>query len=162
MTNETVLLQRSLAGRFGGRWSAEPLHASSFCATWGARGRGQRLFVKSVPLAAADVLEAEADGLEALASMRAIAVPEVAGCWRDGEHGLALQWLELRPPDAGFGERYGRALGELHRGIPPAAKAATAGGATTCWAARRSATAGAARAAAPAGSTSSPRHALAR
>ncbi|TCP02786.1 fructosamine kinase family protein [Caldimonas thermodepolymerans] len=123
MTNETVLLQRSLAGRFGGRWSAEPLHASSFCATWGARGRGQRLFVKSVPLAAADVLEAEADGLEALASMRAIAVPEVAGCWRDGEHGLALlalQWLELRPPDAGFGERYGRALGELHRGIPPA------------------------------------------
>lgn len=112
----------ALARRFGGRWSVQPLRASTFCSTWRARGRGLDLFVKSLPQGAAHVLEAEADGLEALAAVRAVAVPGVAGCWRDEDHGLAvlaLEWTTLRMPDGAFGERFGRALGALHRAVPP-------------------------------------------
>jgi fructosamine-3-kinase len=32
---------------------------------------------------------------------------------------LALDWLDLHPPHAGFGARFGRALGALHRAPPP-------------------------------------------
>lgn len=111
-----------LHARFGGRWSVEPLNASSFCATWRARGAGRRLFVKSVPAAAADVLEAEADGLRALASSGTLRVPEVVHEGLSAEHGvifLALEELQMRAPDAGFAERFGRALGALHLATPP-------------------------------------------
>ena len=61
------MLSRSLAATLGGAWSVQSLHASGFCATWRAQSRGQDLFVKSLPLGQSDVLEAEADGLAALA-----------------------------------------------------------------------------------------------
>ncbi|MCM5682222.1 fructosamine kinase family protein [Schlegelella sp. S2-27] len=121
--NDSETLARSLTRRFGGRWSAQPLRASSFCSTWHARGRGMDAFVKSLPMSSAPVLEAEADGLDALAATRTVAVPAVHGCWCDEEAGLAvlaMQWMTLRLPDAGFGERFGRALGALHRALPPA------------------------------------------
>ena len=114
-------LSHSLAATLGGTWSVLRLHASGFCATWRAQQRGDVLFVKSLPLEQRDVLEAEADGLAALAAAGAIRAPSVIRCWRDadlGETVLALEWLEFCAPDEGFGRRFGRALAELHRATP--------------------------------------------
>jgi fructosamine-3-kinase len=116
-----VNVARALEDTLGGRWSVHALNASGFCATWQAQGAQSTLFVKSLPSAQAEVLEAEADGLEALAATGTVRVPAVAGCWRDDPSGqalLALEWLELVAPDAGFGARLGRSLGALHRAAP--------------------------------------------
>jgi fructosamine-3-kinase len=102
------------------------LHASGFCATWSATRAGERLFVKTLPGEAAQadagvpagMLAAEADGLAALAATQTIPVPAVAAVVpaADGRPALlALEWLALVPPDAGFGARFGAALAALHR-----------------------------------------------
>lgn len=115
-------IARSLAASLAGRWTARPLGASGFCSTWRAEGgAGTSLFVKSLALAHADVLEAEADGLAALAATGTVRVPRVIHCGRDVDLGfavLALEWLNLVVPDAGFGARLGHALAELHRSPP--------------------------------------------
>jgi fructosamine-3-kinase len=116
-------LAHSLAATLGGQWSVQDLRASGFCATWRAQrgGAALSLFVKALPLAQGEVLEAEADGLAALAAAGAIRVPSVIRCWRDpdlGEAVLALEWLHLREPDEGFGARFGRALACLHHARP--------------------------------------------
>lgn len=105
----------SLARALGGAWALQPLHASGFCATWRADGAGRTLFVKAASSAAARTLVAEADGLHALAATRTVRVPTIEALADDGDATvLALEWLDLRPPDAGFGARFGRALGALH------------------------------------------------
>jgi fructosamine-3-kinase len=109
---------RSLEDALRGRWTVLSLDASGFCSTWRARGAAQELFLKSVPLEKAEVLEAEADGLSAITATAAIRAPAVITCWRDVERGLtvlALEWLELRTPDRGFGERLGASVANLHR-----------------------------------------------
>jgi len=120
--NRAAPLAHSLAAMLGGRWSLQELGASGFCATWCAQRGGETLFVKSLSLAQSEVLEAEADGLGALAAVGAIRVPSVIRYWRDADLGqavLALEWLHLREPDEDFGGRFGRALAELHRARPP-------------------------------------------
>ena len=113
-------LAEALHAALGGRWSLRPLGAGSFCATWEARDGGQRLFVKSAPPGRAPMLEAEADGLEALAATGTVRVPRTAGLRRGPGGGLlALEWLELVPPDAGFGPRLAGALAALHAAPPP-------------------------------------------
>jgi fructosamine-3-kinase len=115
-----------LCARLGGDWTMRGLApASAFCATWRAeprRGAGGALFVKSLPAARADVLEAEADGLEALAAVGAIRVPAVAACWIDDANAMALlaiEWLDFAPAsDPRFGERFGRCLAALHAAAP--------------------------------------------
>src|SRR5215470_7590812 len=110
-----------LHARLGGTWRARALGASSFCDTWRADGASDSLFVKSAPLARAAVLEAEADGLAALAAACCIRVPAVVGCWRADTHALlALEWLDFsahEPP--AFGAHLGRQLGALHRAPAP-------------------------------------------
>ncbi len=112
-----AILQRHL----GGAWRLHALRASSLCDTWRAEGPGGALFVKSLPAAQADRLEAEADGLEALDATRAVAVPAVAGCWTEGPLGvLALQWLDFAPqPPRDFGARLGHAMAALHAAAAP-------------------------------------------
>jgi fructosamine-3-kinase len=110
-------LKRSL----GGHWSVRPLRASGFCSTWQAQGGSTALFLKSLPLAKAETLEAEADGLAALGATSTVRVPHVMVCSRDSEFDLALlalEWLEFGAPDGGFGARFGAALGALHRAQP--------------------------------------------
>jgi hypothetical protein len=112
----------------GGPWRWQALHASGFTATWSATRAGERLFVKTLPgkpaQADADadardgMLAAEADGLAALAATRTVRVPAVTAVVPAGEGFpalLALEWLDLVPPDAGFGARFGVALAALHR-----------------------------------------------
>lgn len=111
-----------LSTHCGGAWTARPLNASGFCATWRADGPAGALFVKSLPACQQDVLSAEADGLEALAATRIVRVPAVVGCWIDTTQDvavLAMQWFDLKPArGSAFGERMGHALAGLHRSTP--------------------------------------------
>lgn len=108
---------QALAAHYGGDWAERPLGASGFCATWCVQGGDRTLFVKTLPAARADVLEAEADGLAALSASHSIAVPSpVASFMHEAQRiaVLALEWLDLAPSRADFGARFGRALGSLH------------------------------------------------
>lgn len=106
----------ALVHALGGRWSLRALAASGFCPTWLGDGEGRRCFIKAASGAAAEALRAEADGLRALAATGTIRVPDVLVLSElsNGCTVLALQWLDLRRPDAGFGARFGRALAALH------------------------------------------------
>ncbi|WP_193213776.1 fructosamine kinase family protein [Luteolibacter marinus] len=70
---------------------------------------GRVIFAKSAGRAMAPLLEAEARGLELLAPH--LRVPRVLG---RGEGWLALEWLDLHPPDAAGWESLGRQLAALH------------------------------------------------
>lgn len=93
-----------------------PLGTSTFCETWQARQGSRRLFVKSTGRGGAAMLRAEADGLRALAATGTIRVPAVDSLTQlpGGGMVLALEWLDFARPDAGFGDRFGRALAALH------------------------------------------------
>lgn len=113
------LLQRRMAGT----WRIRPLHASSFCQTFRAEApHHEPLFVKSLSAAQAEVLLAEADGLNALAATQTICVPRVVDTFvLEGVAVLALQWLDFAPAtsSSALAERFGRALAALHRAPPP-------------------------------------------
>ena len=106
----------SLADALGGAWTLRRLGQSAFCETWEARQGALRLFVKSAARQGAGALRAEADGLRAIAATDCIRVPAVHALadLPGGGAALALEWLEFRTPDAGFGARFGRALAALH------------------------------------------------
>lgn len=105
-----------LGDLLGGRWHVRALGASAFCDTWEARQGRERLFLKSAPASGAGMLRAEAEGLRALAATGTIRVPAVQACLDRPEGGLllAVEWLQLARPDAGFGFRLGEALAALH------------------------------------------------
>ena len=92
----------------GGGWQLQPLNASSFCRTFCATKGTERLFVKR---GHGEMLAAEADGLRAIAATGTVRVPQVV---HDEPGVLALEWLDLHPPNAGFGERFAEALSRLH------------------------------------------------
>jgi len=75
-----------------------------------------KVFRKSGPLAR---LKAEADGLQAIAATQTIRVPRVLDI-NESSSELSLEWLDFAAPDAGFGERFGRALAALHGQACPA------------------------------------------
>jgi len=78
------------------------------------------LFVKLAPAARLDMLEAEAAGLEALRSAKAVRVPAVQGVGlAAGQAFLALEWIELRAGSSQAGSALGRQLARLHRCIAP-------------------------------------------
>jgi fructosamine-3-kinase len=110
-----------LNAHLGGAWTVRALGASTFCETWRAESASGALFVKSAPLARADVLHAEADGLVSLHATRSIRVPTVVGCWTEGDGAvLAMEWLDLAAHESrGFGSRFGHALAALHRAAAP-------------------------------------------
>lgn len=74
------------------------------------------MFVKSCPRERGWILEAEADGLHRLREAQALRVPRVLaqGPAEDVAF-LALEWLEMRSPDAASDARMGEALARLHR-----------------------------------------------
>jgi fructosamine-3-kinase len=115
------MVATQLHQRLGGAWTARALGASRFCETWCAENGATALFVKSMPPARATVLQAEADGLAALAAANGIRVPRVLGCWDDGDIAvLAMTWLDFsnrEPRD--FGARLGAQLAALHRAPAP-------------------------------------------
>jgi fructosamine-3-kinase len=111
-----------LSSRLPGAWRVQALDASAFCRTFRAQALRQApLFVKCLPADRAEVLQAEADGLAALAATQTVRVPRVVACFEAaGLALLAMEWLDFAPsPAAGFGERFGRALAALHAATPP-------------------------------------------
>jgi fructosamine-3-kinase len=118
-----------LSGFAWQRAAEQALHAPT--ARWVAAGRTgwgdawtlhvekRRYFVKSAAGRHADMLEAEADGLRALASTQAIRVPQVRAAGAAGGVAyLVLEWLDMRA--GGRGAALGRALAALHRAPAPA------------------------------------------
>src|SRR4029453_18335486 len=96
-----------------------PAHAVGHCARHrsAASLNRTRRFVKSVPIADAAMLDAEAEGLRALAACGAIVVPEVIEQGMRGDEAfLATSWLDFG--DAPRGEAMGRAVARLHRIAP--------------------------------------------
>lgn len=79
-------------------------------------GGGARYFVKINATAAADMFEAEADGLAAIAATGAFRTPKVIARGADEEQAfLILEHLDLRPLHcAADGERFAEALATLH------------------------------------------------
>jgi fructosamine-3-kinase len=110
-----------LNAHLGGAWTVRALGASAFCETWRADSASGALFVKRAPLARADVLQAEADGLVSLNATRSIRVPALAGCWADGDSAvLAMEWLDFAAHELpAFGVRFGHDLAALHRAPAP-------------------------------------------
>lgn len=81
-------------------------------ARWRLRSRDQDWFLKSGD---AEVLAAEADGLQALADAAALRVPRVEACGAvAGEGYLLLEWLPLLRSAAGSAARLGEALARQH------------------------------------------------
>ncbi|MBQ0945460.1 fructosamine kinase family protein [Ideonella sp. 4Y16] len=116
------MLHRALSEHFPGDWRCQALNISGLCETWRAEGpQGARLFIKTLPQARAAVLDAEADGLRALAAARALRVPAVAGVFlHEGTAVLALEWLDLKPLGDAGGAAFGAALAALHTAEAPA------------------------------------------
>ena len=80
----------------------------------------QRYFAKVNDVAHGAVLEAEADGLAALASARALRVPRVVTQGDDGERAwLVMEWLDLAPLTPASAAHLGAGLAAQHR-VPQA------------------------------------------
>lgn len=74
------------------------------------------VFRKTVPLAERARLEAESDGLAALAATGSVRVPAIVGAGETAhEAWLELEYLELAPLDRAGGARLGEQLAALHR-----------------------------------------------
>ncbi len=81
---------------------------------------GQRYFLKTLPAAEAGLLQAEADGLCALAAASAVSVPATlaSGVISDCAY-LLLEFLQLEPGSPLAAARLGRKLAQLHRHSQP-------------------------------------------
>ena len=76
----------------------------------------QRFFAKVNEASRAQLFEAEADGLAALAAAHEVAVPKVVARGDDGERAwLVLEWLELESLHPPAASRLGAALARQHR-----------------------------------------------
>jgi len=98
-----------------GQVHVRPVSGGSIARSFRLEDSRRRLFVKVLGADEADILDAECDGLARLREAGAIRVPVVAGQGRvDDSAWLALEWLEMRRPDAECFARMGVALGRLH------------------------------------------------
>lgn len=95
---------------------AHPVHGGSISRTLRVETRTGPILVKLEPIAAADRLAAEADGLAALSRAAAIAVPKVLASGAAGEDAfLALEWIGFGARTTAAETRLGEELAELHR-----------------------------------------------
>ena len=98
------------------RWSAGG--ASAWAQAWRLDAGGTRHFVKAARGAYRTMVDAEADGLRALAATAAIRVPRVVTTGTQGDVAfLVLEWLDLE--GALDHAALGRALAVLHRAPAP-------------------------------------------
>ncbi|WP_376693964.1 fructosamine kinase family protein [Wenzhouxiangella sp. EGI_FJ10409] len=94
----------------------EPLPGGDIADASLLRAADATVFLKTLPLAQAGLLSAEADGLEALRQTATVRVPRVIQRgMQDGFSWLALEYLDLDQRNAGADERLGRQLANLHR-----------------------------------------------
>jgi protein-ribulosamine 3-kinase len=73
-------------------------------------------FIKTGPVSALPMFEAEADGLKELRKAAVIRVPDVISCGiSEGKSYIALERLSLQRPDVMIERRFGEQLANLHR-----------------------------------------------
>ncbi|NHA15708.1 fructosamine kinase family protein [Thioalkalivibrio sp. XN279] len=95
--------------------SARPVGGGCIHHAWRVAGRPGPVFLKTNSADAGWMLEAEADGLAALAAAGALPVPAVLGCGEaEGSAWLALEWLELRAPSPVTEAALGAGLARQH------------------------------------------------
>jgi fructosamine-3-kinase len=111
-------VSRTLGFPDGLRWISHDRGA--WTTTWRAEmPTGRRCFVKASEGRHRAMIDAEADGLRALAATRTVRVPAViAADEHDGVAYLVLEWLDFGTSRAGAAG-LGRALAALHRALPP-------------------------------------------
>jgi protein-ribulosamine 3-kinase len=98
------------------RWNADG--HSGWGQSFSLAAGSARYFVKAASGRYASTVEAEADGLAALATTRTIRVPQVVAQLTSNDTSiLVLEWLDLR--GSREGAALGRALAALHRSMPP-------------------------------------------
>lgn len=92
-----------------------PVSGGDISVAWQCATVSGNVFIKTGPSLATDMFVAEADGLTELAETGAIRVPEVhaVGETDDGVF-LALEWLQLEPPDSAIEQQFGEQLACLH------------------------------------------------
>lgn len=96
--------------------SARPVAGGDIAASFRVETDFGPVFVKTLPLSDGDILEAERDGLAALAATMTVRTPAVLASGIAGDDAwLALEWLDLRGLSAGTEQELGRALARLHR-----------------------------------------------
>jgi fructosamine-3-kinase len=100
----------------GPRPQAEPVRGGDISAAWRVTVRGGAIFLKTGDAAAFSMLDAEADGLRAVAQAAAVRVPAVLACGEAGGTSfLALEWLSLGRPNAHTAALLGTQLARQHR-----------------------------------------------
>jgi len=84
--------------------------------TWKLFSDDMDLFIKTCPIDIYEIYSAEADGLLEISKTGAIRVPEVIGFGKtDTENYLALEWIDIEPPNYVTEISFGEQLSELHR-----------------------------------------------
>ncbi len=93
-----------------------PVSGGDISAAWRLATEGGDLFVKTGPLASAEMFAAEAEGLSEIARTATIHTAEViASGSPDTTVFLALEWLDFERADASVERRFGEQLAEMHR-----------------------------------------------
>ncbi len=83
-------------------------------------GGGHTFFLKYEPLANAARLEAEAAGLAEMAQATQMHIPDVLALGTtDASAFLALEYMDMHPPDSDSAPRLGEALAEMHGIVSP-------------------------------------------
>ena len=112
-------IAREIAAQIGGECAPEPqsgVSGGSIHRTYRWQCGDAPLFVKVADHGGGAGLEAEAEGLLALAGARAIRVPRVLARGSAGHNAfLALEWIESRPAGRSAEHRLGEQLAAQHR-----------------------------------------------
>lgn len=96
---------------------ATEITGGDICRAWRARlADGRTVFAKTRDDAPEGFFSAEAAGLEWLAEVDALPLPEVVAVGADV---LVLSWIDAGAPSAAAAERLGRGLAELHQAGAP-------------------------------------------
>lgn len=96
--------------------SRQPVAGGDIAAAFRVETEAGPVFLKTLPAAEGGILEAERDGLAALAATATIRTPTVlASGATERDAWLALEWLDLRGLSGAAERELGRALAKLHR-----------------------------------------------
>jgi fructosamine-3-kinase len=111
---------QSATGRELLRTAPRPVHGGCISESFRLESSQGPLFVKLAAASGAAMLEAEAQGLRELAAAQAVRVPSVLANGVAGEAAyLALEWIDLRPANAGAEAELGERLAWQHRTSAP-------------------------------------------
>jgi len=113
---QTARLEASLAGSGIVVKSSQPVAGGDIAAAFRLETDAGPVFLKTMSAADGDILDAERDGLAALATAAAVRTPGVlANGTAGGSAWLALEWLDLRALSVVAERELGRSLAALHR-----------------------------------------------